>query len=184
MPINMKKTNNYADFQERLAAELASRGFSEEQITAVFDAAWDAARPAGGELTDSQADNDLNPEPVVGQRMPDGTIYAGVSPDTAKAMFVMPHDEPLTMSWLNANRRTASAEVGAYGHNDWVVPSQRELALLFNNRAVIGNFGEGWYWSHTEYSFVTAWIQRFSDGTQDASVKLSHHLVRCVRSAG
>ena len=183
MPINKKRTDKHADFQGRLAAELASRGFSEEQITAVFDAAWDAARPAGGELTDSQADNDLNPEPVVGQRMPDGTIYAGVSPDTAKAMFVMPHDEPMTMSWSDAKRGTLSAKVGAYGHNDWAVPSKNELALLFNNRAVIGNFTDEWYWSSTEYGNYTAWIQRFSDGNQLNNTKYNFRLVRCVRSA-
>jgi hypothetical protein len=176
--------NSFGDFQRRLAAELAARGFSDMQITAVFDAVWDATGPSGGALPDSEAVKDSKREPTVGQRMPDGTVYAGVSPDTAKAMYVKPHDEPMTMSWSDAKRRTVLAKVGAYGHNDWVVPSRNELALLFNNRAVIGNFTDELYWSSTESRYNGGWFQRFSDGTQGYTNKDSSLLVRCVRSAG
>src|SRR3954453_23306138 len=40
-----------------------------------------------------------NPEPQPGDRMQDGTIFAGVSPDTNKPMFTTPADAPLTMKW-------------------------------------------------------------------------------------
>src|SRR5260370_41766213 len=36
-------------------------------------------------------------EPKIGDRMPDGTVYAGISPDSGKAMYATPTDAPLTM---------------------------------------------------------------------------------------
>jgi len=41
-------------------------------------------------------------EPEIGDRMADGTIYAGTSPDTNKPMYVTPEDVPLTMEWKQA----------------------------------------------------------------------------------
>jgi hypothetical protein len=36
-------------------------------------------------------------ESKVGDKMPDGTIYAGISPDTKQAMYATPADAPTTM---------------------------------------------------------------------------------------
>jgi hypothetical protein len=38
--------------------------------------------------------------PSPGDTMPDGTIYAGISPDTQKAMYTTPEDAPLTHTWI------------------------------------------------------------------------------------
>src|SRR5262249_19594334 len=48
----------------------------------------------------SAAANDS--EPQIGDKMADGTIYAGISPDTGKKMFTTPADAPLTMRWKKA----------------------------------------------------------------------------------
>src|SRR4051794_158598 len=41
-------------------------------------------------------------EPEPGDKMPDGTIYAGISPDTGKPMFAASADAKLTMTFNEA----------------------------------------------------------------------------------
>jgi hypothetical protein len=124
-------------------------------------------------------------EPKVGDKMLDGTIFAGNSPDTNKPMYATPADAPLTMEF---NQATAyAAKLGAHGHQDWRLPTQAELNVLFNNRAAIGGFNvsgsipAGWYWSATPDDRWFAWGQRFSDGRQHSNDKDYHSSVRCVR---
>jgi hypothetical protein len=38
----------------------------------------------------------------VGDKMPDGTIYVGISPDTGNAMYTTPADAPLTYTLINS----------------------------------------------------------------------------------
>jgi uncharacterized protein DUF1566 len=123
--------------------------------------------------------------PKIGDRMPDGTIYAGVSPDTGKPMYAAPADAPLTMKWKEA--MDYAANLHAHGHRDWRLPTKGELAALFNSRAAIGGFNvtgsnpAGWYWSGTQDGRWGAWDQRFSDGGQSNNSKVSRSSVRCVR---
>ena|SRR5579862_4418643 len=124
-------------------------------------------------------------EPKPGDKMPDGTIYAGVSPDTSKPMYATPADAPLTMEF---NQATAyAAKLDANGHDDWRVPTKNELNVLFNNRAAIGRFDisgsypAGWYWSATPGDWWGAWCQRLSDGLQDYNSLGGRLSVRCVR---
>ena len=123
--------------------------------------------------------------PVPGDRMPDGTIYAGDSPDTGKPMYTTPVDAPLAMTFNEASKYAKSLD--AQGHQDWRLPTKAELNVLFNNRAAIGGFNvsgsdpAGWYWSGTQVSKWNAWDQRFSDGFQDYGFKDDHSSVRCVR---
>ena len=125
-------------------------------------------------------------EPEPGDRRPDGTVYAGVSPDTGKPMYVTPLDAPLTMKWKDA--MDYAAKLDAHGHKDWRLPSKAELNVLFNNRAAIGGFNvsgsnpAGWYWSGAQSTKWLAWDQRFSDGSQLTNCKVNHSSVRCVRS--
>ena len=124
-------------------------------------------------------------EPKPGNRMADGTVYAGISPDTGKAMYTTPKDAPLTMKW-NAAMEYA-AQLDARGHEDWRVPTQGELNVMYNNRAAIGGFNvsgsdpAGWYWSSSQFDNLTAWDQRFSDGDQGAYYKYYVSSLRCVR---
>jgi hypothetical protein len=122
--------------------------------------------------------------PKVGNAMPDGTVFAGISPVTHKPMYVTPEDAPLTYSFNQA--RDYAQELKVDGHNDWRVPTKAELKVLFKNAALIGGFNEtgnapeGWYCSSTRWG-VVVWSQRFSDGTRDYFGRESRSSLRCVR---
>ena len=121
----------------------------------------------------------------IGEVMPDGTVYAGVSPESGKAMFTTAADAPETCSFNEA--QDYAARLDAHGYRDWRVPTKDELNVLFANRAAIGGFEEsgsdpvGWYWSSSPHSRRNAWAQRFSDGYQDTSLKHYYTSLRCVR---
>jgi hypothetical protein len=123
--------------------------------------------------------------PQIGDEMPDGTVYAGLSPDTNKPMYTTPADAPLPYNFNQAQKY--AAKLDAHGHGDWRVPTRDELNLLFRNRQAIGGFGisgsqpAGWYWSSSQVNNFVAWDQRFSDGTQYNGGKVNASSLRCVR---
>jgi hypothetical protein len=53
----------------------------------------------------------ISTEPKIGDKMPDGTIYAGTSPDTGDPMYTAPADAPLRMTFDEAAEyaKTASS---------------------------------------------------------------------------
>ena len=124
-------------------------------------------------------------EPKAGDRMADGTVYAGTSPDSNKPMYTTPADAPLTYTFNQAQKY--AEKLDAHGHKDWRAPTKAELNVLFKNRAAIGGFNEtgsnpaGWYWSSSQYNLISAWGQRFSDGHQDGYIKFNDSSLRCVR---
>jgi hypothetical protein len=129
---------------------------------------------------------DIRAKPKTGDRMPDDTIYAGISPDTGKAMYATPADASLTMKFNEAKKY--AAKLDAHGHQDWRLPTKAELNVLFNNRAAIGGFNvsgsppAGWYWSSSSDDKWNAWDQRFSGGgAQCNGTKDFPSSVRCVR---
>jgi hypothetical protein len=127
----------------------------------------------------------------IGDKMPDGTIYAGISPDTGEKMYAMPEDASLMMTFNKAKEYASGLE--AHGHKDWRGPTKEELVVLFNNRAAVGGFkkadlspshktGEGWYWAFSEERVIAG---NAHDGVADwgrdwnpDKIKCS---VRCVR---
>jgi hypothetical protein len=125
------------------------------------------------------------PGPTIGEVMPDGTVYAGVSPETGQAMFTPAADAPATCTFNEA--QDYAAKLDANGHLDWRVPTRDELNVLYQNRAAIGGFDEscsypgGWYRSSSQFSNLFAWGQRFSDGGQNYDVKDGGWSLRCVR---
>jgi hypothetical protein len=129
------------------------------------------------------------PMPQVGDEMEDGTVYAGISPDTGMAMYATPPDATLTMKWEAAMEY--AGKLDAHSRQDWRVPTKGELNVLFQNRAAIGGFNEtgahddGWYWS-SSYFWNSAWIQRFSNGGQHNTTlnyynTYQYAALRCVR---
>ena len=126
-------------------------------------------------------------EVEIGEVIPDGTIYAGVSPETGKAMFTTAADAPATCGFPEAQEY--AAKLDANGHLDWRVPTRDELNEMYQNRAAIGGFEEsgsdpgGWYWSSSQSSYRNAWAQRFSDGYQDTSREHYYTSVRYVRGS-
>jgi hypothetical protein len=123
----------------------------------------------------------------VGDQMPDGTIYSGISPDTNKPIYTTLKDAPLTVKWKQAMEYAAQLE--AHGHRDWRLPTKGELNVLFQNRAAIGHFNQsgsdhaGCHWSSRTYYHYSSfgWAQRFSDGNQHCRFMDFDSSLRCVR---
>jgi len=120
--------------------------------------------------------------------MEDGTIYAGVSPDTGKPMYATPADAPTTFTFKKAAKYAKNLD--AHGHKDFRVPTKSELNVLYQNRdkgKLKGTFNEtgsdpaGWYWSSSQTSNIKAWDQRFSVGCQYYHFRLISSSLRCVR---
>ena len=130
----------------------------------------------------------------IGAVMSDGTVYAGISPDTGQAMYTTPRDVERTFrrgkteafNWEDA--MDYAAQFDGHGHKDWRVPTKGEVNVLYHSRAAIGRFDEsgslpgGWYWSSSQYDYNTAWGQHFCDGKQFyLNLKDTDSSVRCVR---
>jgi len=83
--------------------------------------------------------------PAIGTAAEDGCLYAGVSPDTGRAMYVAPADEKRrgkrNFSTPEAARKRALKKSIKTGR-DFRLPSYAELQVLFNNRAALGGFDE------------------------------------------
>ena len=127
----------------------------------------------------------------IGERLPDGTAYAGISPNTHKPMYTTPVDAGV-YSWKKVGQYCTNLEVD--GHRDWRMPSKGELNVLFQNRAAIGGFDttgstpDGSYWSappQGDYStggdYFSSWLQRFSDGIGFDAGRFNVSSLRCVR---
>jgi hypothetical protein len=124
-------------------------------------------------------------EPEIGDAVLDGTIYAGISPDTGDAMYTTRRGAGPPLTWKRA--LAFAAGLDAHGHQDWRVPTKNELNHLFRNRAAIGGFNETrsgagvWYWSSSPDVDDTVWGQHFGDGFQIDYGKLVDSSLRCVR---
>ena len=68
------------------------------------------------------------------------------------------------------------------GFSDWFLPSKDELNEMYLNKAAIGGFASGSYWSSTEDDSGSAWIQGFSSGFQINYGKYNNYNVRAVRA--
>jgi hypothetical protein len=129
-------------------------------------------------------------EPEIGDKMPDGTVLAGISPDTNKPMYAASADASLRMTFNDAQQYFA--QLNAHGHKDWRIPTKAELNVLFENRekgALKGTFNStasddaSYYWSAALGKGSRAWIQQFSDGHHyyDNFEWYGKCSVRCVR---
>jgi len=140
----------------------------------------------------------------IGQRMPDGTIYAGNSPETGEAMYTTPEDARMNKSWwmrgsdpltftFNQARKYA-AKLVAHGHDDWRVPTRAELRVLFENKAAIGGFNNiplnrrhlNNYRSSDERKGWAGWILNFREDNSRPlyDYKNNGYALRCVRGFG
>ncbi len=143
---------------------------------------------------------------------PDGTVYAGISPDTGTAMYVTPADAPTTYAWgssgtlrgITSNttgkaNTTALAAFGAAahpaayycdnlvanGHSDWYLPARDELLVVRANYVAIGGFDDVSVtnnWTSTENNSTLAIRVRWSDGNSSAVAKTAGRYVRCART--
>lgn len=74
----------------------------------------------------------------------------------------------------------ANFKGGYFG--DWYLPSKYELNLLYEQKAVVGNFTSAFYWSSSENSNERAWCQDFDDGSQYNHYKYQTFPVRPIRA--
>ncbi len=75
-----------------------------------------------------------------------------------------------------------SATMDGVSYGDWYLPSKYEVNLLYLQKALIGGFSIGYYWSSSENNEFTAWSQAFSNGFQTAFTKYATLYVRAVRA--
>lgn len=75
-----------------------------------------------------------------------------------------------------------SVTVSGVTYGDWYLPSKYELNLLYLQKAVVGGFAVGYYWSSSENNNFVAWTQNFFSGNQDGFAKLNTFYVRAVRA--
>ena len=69
------------------------------------------------------------------------------------------------------------------GYADWYLPSKDELRKLYLSKdAIGGSWSALYYWSSSELSPVSAWLQSFANGKQSADVKGALQGVHAVRS--
>ena len=74
------------------------------------------------------------------------------------------------------------ADLDIAGFSDWYLPSRDELEKLYINRASIGGFATGFYWTSSEANATNAWFIFFNDGGTSNYIKNSTFYVRAVRS--
>jgi hypothetical protein len=73
------------------------------------------------------------------------------------------------------------AALTADGHSDWYLPAFYELTALYTNRAAIGGFSTGSYWSSSENSANFTWYQDVTGSHGYANKSTTTRKVRCVR---
>jgi hypothetical protein len=67
----------------------------------------------------------------------------------------------------------------------WFLPAIDQLNCIYNNKALIGGFGNfpgGIYWSSTENNATTAKDIQFATGVTNNTLKRTDGLIRCARS--
>ena len=173
----------------QLSRLLAANGAMAALVQIAFEAGrdWQSKHPgASTGFPDYEAPVDAAVEVKPGTHMSDGTIYAGISPDTGKPIYTTPADAPLACTFNEAGKY--AAKLVAHGHKDWRVPTRSELDVLFNNRAAIGGFDEtdsesrSWYWSSTVNLLnLYPFGQRFGNGLQYVNSEDKDLSLRCVR---
>jgi hypothetical protein len=124
----------------------------------------------------------------VGDTMPDGTVYAGISPTTGKPLYAAPADAPKTMSHEEATAYATALEVG--GRRDFRLPDKAELQVIFNNKNkgalkdtfnLWGATNAKWYWTCEDADKGRAWTQGFNRGAFLQTYRDTPSSVRCVR---
>jgi hypothetical protein len=66
--------------------------------------------------------------------------------------------------------------------NCWHLPSRIELQYLYEQKAAVGGFTNGLYWSSTEYDNNHVWAESFANGTQENDNRPNRYSVRAVRA--
>jgi hypothetical protein len=143
-------------------------------------------RMAGVELPPAANDGTkttFTTRPQIGDEMGDGTIFAGISPDTLQPMYATPLDASGQYDSREAEEFAAYLNRCGYaGHKDWRLPTAPELSLMFSNLAAIGGFHSSSYRSSTRFENGYAVKQSFSTGERYSfAAGPESTSLRCVR---
>jgi hypothetical protein len=87
------------------------------------------------------------------------------------------------LDWKSAVALCNNSILG--GYTDWRMPTIDELATLYTNQKMIGNFKQNYYWSATIYDKeLNDWYSdiSFSSGNKSLSNRTAHLYCRCVRT--
>jgi len=127
----------------------------------------------GGSNTNTRARAD-----GVGAGLKNTAIIIGVQAST-----ISPTYDGNAFAATVCNEYTVTATTGGITttYGDWYLPSKYELNLLYLQKSVVGGFAN-YYWSSTEYSTSSAWLQFFSNGNQAGSGKDNTSYVRAIRA--
>ena len=106
----------------------------------------------------------------------DGSGHHGLEAQARDAKAI---DGNTFFSWDSAVQ--AAIDTSAYGPG-WHLPTKNELALLYEQKKVVGGFANVSYWSSTESVSGTAWLQSFNSGLQYNLSKSNLLRVRAVRA--
>jgi hypothetical protein len=153
-------------------------------LLAVFAIAGTGALISAFQEPDETHEQDTDIKYMIGSVLPDGTISAG-------DINAAPIDAPGTYNWYQGTEYCTN--LVANNHDDWRLPTEAELAILYNNRATgsfSGTFNDsqpfpaGIYWSSTnslQFS-NSARVRYFNDGgTGWGNKDNGGALIRCVR---
>lgn len=67
-------------------------------------------------------------------------------------------------------------------YGDWYLPSKEELDLMYQQRAILENITESYYWSSTEIDKDNSFAQHFGNGEVSVQSKSAALSVRLIRS--
>ncbi|MDR1893872.1 MAG: DUF1566 domain-containing protein [Spirochaetales bacterium] len=104
-----------------------------------------------------------------------GTTRSGIGMGAANTAAILAADPNAAAARTCDMYRTG-------GKDDWFLPSRDELTEMYWQKAIIGGFGTGYYWSSLEYNYSNAWAQSFSNGDQSDQGKMYQFSVRSVRA--
>jgi hypothetical protein len=118
----------------------------------------------------------------IGEKMADGTIYAGMTADGKQQIYAMPDNLDVCMTFNDAAKAVEKLNSQkALGHDDWQIPALENVYVLYKNQnegALRGTFNTNgnkgsvsdypyWYWSSTKKDRINSSYMRsvrFSDG--------------------
>jgi len=95
--------------------------------------------------------------------------------------FIVEKFRQTTGNWNSAAQK--ANDFSFNGFEDWFLPSQGELDLIFGNlkRKNLVDFKNEWYWSSTEDGYYNSYCQNFRDGKMNERGKNNNFYVRPIR---
>ncbi len=95
-------------------------------------------------------------------------------------------DQSIANTWYDAQdvvTVVTNHDIEGQAFTDWRLPTKNELNILYEQRLVVGNLANDYYWASTSSdSSNGAWVQSFSSGYQNIFSKNHAVRVRAIRA--